>query len=245
MPLGGVCVGTGGARSRSPRDALQRCFGCWPRRNTQLRHPLAPPSLQWPPSPRCARPPAGAPGRTPSAPWPAPRPAARCAAQPSGGASGGAADVEGKARKWRSSWDAKEAGGGRGGGADFLYELGKSDVRGGGVGRGAGVCLHSAGSCGGSGAGRDAPPASRQRTARRPMPCALAAHNGTAGGGSGHGCIDPPHLPRCAPRNRPHAPPLTCPLPAPAPPVQHQRRRGPEHCPHRQPVHGQHAGPQD
>lgn len=31
------------------------------------------------------------------------------------------------ARRWRSSWDAKEAGGGRGGGADYLYEVGKSD----------------------------------------------------------------------------------------------------------------------
>jgi hypothetical protein len=29
-------------------------------------------------------------------------------------------------KQFRSSWDAKEAGGGRGNGADYLYELGHS-----------------------------------------------------------------------------------------------------------------------
>lgn len=33
------------------------------------------------------------------------------------------AEQDGK-KKFRSSWDAKEAGGGRGGGADYLYEVG-------------------------------------------------------------------------------------------------------------------------
>eukprot|EP01024_Parvocaulis_polyphysoides_P073597 TRINITY_DN9482_c0_g4_i2.p1 TRINITY_DN9482_c0_g4~~TRINITY_DN9482_c0_g4_i2.p1 ORF type:complete len:437 (-),score=50.92 TRINITY_DN9482_c0_g4_i2:275-1585(-) len=33
-----------------------------------------------------------------------------------------------KAKKYQSSWDAVEKGGGRGGGADYLYELGQSDL---------------------------------------------------------------------------------------------------------------------
>jgi hypothetical protein len=82
-------------------------------------------------------------GGTPRAPAAAPvRPLRlRCRAEPpqqQGGAGGGAAGAAAAAaveagaggqRRWQSSWDAKEAGGGRGGGADYLYELGKSDVR--------------------------------------------------------------------------------------------------------------------
>lgn len=77
---------------------------------------------------RLTRPPAPMPAPAPQpaavpAPVPSPAQAATAAASTSGSADGKA-----KKSKFRSDWDAVEAGGGRGGGADYLSELGSSQM---------------------------------------------------------------------------------------------------------------------